>query len=71
LGGNSSATIEFVGATKNGGIVLEPDSMNGCAPSGLWLICSSNGPAQPLTGGASILNLFESKVDAPLTTTTD
>ena len=58
LPANCNSTIEVIGTTPTGSIVIELSSPNHCASSGRWLLDSSGKKPQRLTPGAAIVGLF-------------
>jgi hypothetical protein len=56
-----SQTLEVIGTTANGAIVVESNSEKACGSSRRWLVNATGSKAQPLPQGASILSLYESK----------
>ena len=56
-----SQTLEVIGTTTNGAIVVESNSEKACGSSRRWLVNAAGSEAQPLPQGASILSLYESK----------
>ena len=53
-----SATFDAIGTTETGGIVLELDYADKCAPKSRWLLNPSSQKPQPLPQGASVTNLY-------------
>jgi len=54
-------TLDVIGTTASGAIVLESNSEKSCGSSRRWLVDADGGKAQPLSPGAAILSLYESK----------
>jgi hypothetical protein len=53
-------TLEVIGTTATGAIVLESNSEKACGSSRRWLVHAAGSKAQPLPLSASILGLYES-----------
>jgi len=53
-------TLEVIGTTASGAIVLESNSDNACGSSRRWLVDDAGSKAQPMPRGATILGLYES-----------
>jgi hypothetical protein len=54
-------TLEVVGTTASGAIVVESSSEKACGSSRRWLVGAASGKAKPLPQGASVVGLYESK----------
>jgi len=54
-------TLEVIGTTASGAIVVESNSEKACGSSRRWLVSAAGSKAQPLPQGASVLGLYESK----------
>jgi hypothetical protein len=55
-----SQTLEVIGTTASGAIVVESNSEKACGTSRRWLVDPADSKAQSLPQGAAILGLFES-----------
>jgi hypothetical protein len=53
-------TLQVIGTTASGAIVLESSSEKACGSSRRWLVDASGSKAQPLPQSAAILGLYES-----------
>lgn len=58
-------TLQVIGITANGAIVLESNSEKACGSSRHWLVATEGSKAQPLPQSAAILALYELKDSAP------
>ena len=54
-------TLEVIGTTASGAIVVESNSERACGSSRRWLVDTAGSKAQPLPPSAAILGLYESK----------
>ena len=54
-------TLAVIGTTKSGAIVVESNSDKACGARRRWFVDPTGSKAQPLSPGASILRLYESK----------
>jgi hypothetical protein len=54
-------TLDVIGTRAGGAIVLESNSEKACGSSRRWLVDAAGGRAQPLSRGAAIVSLYESK----------
>jgi hypothetical protein len=54
-------TLEAIGTTASGAIVLESNSEKACGSSRRWLVDDAGSKARPLPPGASVQDLYESK----------
>jgi hypothetical protein len=54
-------TLEVIGTTASGAIVVESNSEKACGSSRRWLVDAAGSKAQPLPPNAAILGLYESK----------
>jgi len=57
-------TLEVIGTTASGAIVVESNSERACGSSRRWLVDTAGSKAQPLPPSAAILGLYESKGSA-------
>jgi hypothetical protein len=57
-------TLEVIGTTANGAIVLESNSDKACGPRRRWLVDAAGRKAQPVAQSGAILALYESKDSA-------
>ena len=57
-------TLEVIGTTANGAIVLESNSEKACGSSRRWLVDAAGSKAQPLPQSSAILALYELKDSA-------
>jgi hypothetical protein len=53
-------TLEVIGTTASGAIVLESNSEKACGSSRRWFVDAAGSKAQPLPSSAAILGLYES-----------
>ena len=53
-------TLEVIGTTASGAIVVESNSEKACGSSRRWLVDAAGSKAQPLPPSATILGLYES-----------
>jgi hypothetical protein len=57
-------TLEVIGTTASGAIVVESNSEKACGSSRRWLVDAAGSKARPLPPSASILGLYESNSGA-------
>ncbi len=57
-------TLEVIGTTASGAIVMESNSETACGSSRRWLVDAAGSKARPLPSSAAILGLYESKGSA-------
>ena len=57
-------TLNVIGTTRSGAIVVESNSAKACGANGRWMLDSATGKPQRLAPGLSIVGLYEFKTGA-------